>query len=374
MSFKKTGLRPAQAATLGLILLTTQLSSSWAVEPIINSFLSTRSEGMGGVSMTTGFYEENFFNNPARVIANPESKLTLFQLTAESNTHLIKALSNTSGTLGDIANREVGQNLHERVQLVLPAWYLAAQGGRKFAIAFGLIASGQSNLNLSNSYQSSGSTLVDLGPALTFGYNVLNDDSLWIGTTLHGTARLSADHAVNLMNIIRGSTVNLSSLTNEGAMYNFDFGVYYRFLQVGPWELHAAAAGQNLLGGAFTSIPVSLFKVGSSPIKQNRSLGLGISVGRESWGFLGNTLLAIEATNIWNNGSGSLYRLLHVGLETHWKSIALRAGLNQGYWTAGLGLDFFYFALNFASYGEELGLNVGQQEDRRYTMNLGIHF
>jgi len=349
--------------------------TAWAIDPINSSFLSPRSVGMGGVVMSTGLYEENFFNNPARVTMNPESKLTLFQFTAETNTNTLGLISNTSGTLGNILNRQAGKNLHERVQLVLPAWYLAALDSRKLAIGFGFIGGAQSNLDLSNNYQTSGSTLLDVGPALTLGYKLLSDDSLSIGTTLHGTYRFSINQAVNLMGAIAGtSSVTSNSLINNGAMYNLDLGVFYRFLQLGPWEFHAALAGQNLLGGAFTSIRTPINQIGSTPIPQNTSVGVGVSIGRENWDFLGNTTLALEATNIFNNSSGSVFRLIHIGLETHLKSIAFRAGLNQGYLTAGLGVDFFYFALNFATYGEELALNVGRQEDRRYAMNLGIHF
>jgi hypothetical protein len=53
--------------------------------------------------------------------------------------------------------------------------------------------------------------------------------------------------------------------------------------------------------------------------------------------------------------------------------LAFRLGLNQGYLSAGLGLDVHYFTLDLATYGEEMGLNAGSFQDRRYTFNFGLH-
>ncbi len=363
----------AKLFTLSGVMLF-QSAPAQAVEPIIRPFVSTRSTGMGSTLITTGLYEENFFGNPARVLANPKSKFTLFELTGETNTNTLRALSKRSETLASILNSEAGKNLHQRLQAVLPAWYLAAHGDRRFAIAFGVIAGAQNDFTISNNYASSGAAIVDLTPALTFGYKPLKDDSLSLGITLRGSYRFSIASGVNFLDLVRSDSTTLSSLSGDGAMYNFDLGVMYHFLQLGPWEFKAGLAGQNLLGGAFNTIGLKLSKSKQSPIEQLRSFGTGISVVRKEWGNLTDSLFAFEVRDILNNGAGSFFRLLHIGLETHWKSLAVRTGLNQGYWTAGLGADFHYFNLDFATYGEELGLNAGQQEDRRYAVSLGTHF
>jgi hypothetical protein len=64
---------------------------------------------------------------------------------------------------------------------------------------------------------------------------------------------------------------------------------------------------------------------------------------------------------------------VHLGGETHWRSLAGRLGFNQGYLSAGIGLDVHYFTLDFATYGEEIGLNAGTMEDRRFILTLGAH-
>jgi hypothetical protein len=130
------------------------------------------------------------------------------------------------------------------------------------------------------------------------------------------------------------------------------------------------------------------------PVRVSRNLNLGVSATRATWGVFTHTSFAFEVTDIGNNsndvnaptpssdpgqatdanqyGAGSVFRMIHIGAETHWKLVALRAGLNQGYLAAGLGLDLRFFTLDFATYGEEMSLNAGGIEDRRYALQLGF--
>jgi len=73
-----------------------------------------------------------------------------------------------------------------------------------------------------------------------------------------------------------------------------------------------------------------------------------------------------------NNPNGSLYRTLHLGGETHFSILVPRVGINQGYLAAGLGIDLKIFQLDLATYGEEMTLNPGGLEDRRYALRLGF--
>ncbi|HVK61938.1 MAG TPA: hypothetical protein VM432_10325 [Bdellovibrionales bacterium] len=61
---------------------------------------------------------------------------------------------------------------------------------------------------------------------------------------------------------------------------------------------------------------------------------------------------------------------IHLGLEVDLMLLALRAGLNQGYYTAGVGLDIGPLRIDAATYGVELGEYPGQQEDRRYVAQI----
>jgi hypothetical protein len=61
---------------------------------------------------------------------------------------------------------------------------------------------------------------------------------------------------------------------------------------------------------------------------------------------------------------------LHLGLELDLPLIDIRAGLHQGYWTAGVGLGFGILSFDLASYGVEMGEYPGQREDRRYVAQM----
>src|SRR5690606_20233983 len=77
------------AAAAGLL----GVKTSQAADRIIRPFHSVRSLGMGGVFLTTGLYDENFFGNPARVTANPKWKVQIFDLAVEANASTISSLS-----------------------------------------------------------------------------------------------------------------------------------------------------------------------------------------------------------------------------------------------------------------------------------------
>jgi hypothetical protein len=65
---------------------------------------------------------------------------------------------------------------------------------------------------------------------------------------------------------------------------------------------------------------------------------------------------------------------LHAGVEVSLPLIDLRAGLNQGYYTAGVGLNLLFAQIDIATYGVELGAYPGQLEDRRYVAQITFDF
>jgi hypothetical protein len=226
---------------------------------------------------------------------------------------------------------------------------------------------------LRQSYQLNFGGVVDLGPAITYGRKFLYDKSLSVGVTGRFTYRAATNPNYSLLDYVRGESLKLDNIAGDGAMYNFDVGTTYRFAKWGNFDMSVGGAIQNILGSRYNNSTFSLIKKGNEPPSQLRSYGVGINASRPAWGFMGATTFAFEITDVLNNPNGSIYKLLHLGGETRWKVFALRAGLNQGYLSGGLGIDLHYLSLNIATYGEELGLNAGTFEDRRYTFDIGLH-
>jgi hypothetical protein len=101
-------------------------------------------------------------------------------------------------------------------------------------------------------------------------------------------------------------------------------------------------------------------------------MGFGFSATQPSLWKLTDTVVALEVQDIGLGAKGSLFRHLHVGGETKWKLISLGLGVNQGYLCAGLGFDLKVLKLDLATFGEEMGLNTGTQENRVYALRFAL--
>ena len=344
----------------------------FALYQIRKPFVSTRSVGMGGVKISTGLYEENFFNNPARVTENPTNRFTLLKLTPlETNAQSINMIQNLSKNqdIKTVTNA-VGQNVHYQGQVILPAFYLTTNESRNWAFGVGLIANTQADAILRSSFNANLEAAASVGPALTYGYKFFNQQPLSLGVSAHFIAQGGAESNVSLVDFVESNSLRNLLSTNSNLVLDFDFGLTYLLLNFYDYQVNFALSIQNVFNGENT---FALTKTNQSLNFSNpRSYGFGFNLVTPYLFNLSDTTFAIELTDISNNPDGSFFKLFHVGLETHISLFALRAGFNQGYVTAGLGIDLSYITFDFATYGEELELNVGTFEDRRYTLTVGI--
>lgn len=355
---------------------------TYAMEQIIRPYQSIRSAGMGGVKITTGEYEENLYGNPARTAANPTWRVTLFDISAESSTTTItnvQALSKAKSTnLQPIANT-VGNNLHARVETSFPGFYHPNPDG-KFAWALALQTSEQVDLIARRNYQVDPDTVIDVGPTFSLARRYLKDSSLVAGINARLAYRASTARDYSLSDVVRGASFSPTKNGDNGTMFDFDIGATYDFNHWTPhdFHFHAGLAINNMLDGNYSNIPFHPVKaIGTSPTQQPRSLGIGGSVTRESIAaghtHFTNFIAAIEFYDIGNNPSGSMFRTVHIGGEIRWKFVKPRLGLYQGYPTAGVGFDLKLLSIDVATYGEEMSLNAGGKEDRRFALHLALH-
>ncbi len=364
----------AFSALMGLAALTA--GSAQALEPILKPYQSARSSGMGGLKLTTGLYDDNFFGNPARVLANPTWKVTVFDPMVETSSSTLSNVGSIASS-GDDALSAIGgtagSNNHARVQFTTPAVYFP-RGNRSWAVAVGLLTSAQFDVALRNSYQLSPATVVDIGPAVTFGKTFFADARLGVGITPHLTSRLATDANFTLADLISGQSLSPTESGGAGTHFDVDLGATYQLpFRWREFDFDAAVAINNVLGGTYSNLSsIRLAETGALPPAQPRTFGFGMAARRDIWGKFNNTVFALEVQNIGNNPNGSVFRLIHLGGETHWRRIALRAGLNQGYLSGGVGLDLWAIKLDLATYGEEMSLNAGGLQDRRYALRLGF--
>lgn len=68
----------------------------------------------------------------------------------------------------------------------------------------------------------------------------------------------------------------------------------------------------------------------------------------------------------------ALGKKIHIGTEISLPFIDLRAGINQGYMSYGVGMNFLIFRLDAATFNEEVGVYPGQTAQQRILLGLTI--
>lgn len=362
--------------SFSLFALASTLSSAWALDPIIRPFQSVRGAAMGSVKITTGEYVENFFGNPARATSNPNRKFSIFDVSAESNQDTPTHIKKLIGGGDDMATKlaaTTGKNLHGRLQTTFPAVYIPNLSGGKWSFDIGLIHSTQFDVDIRRSYQLNPLFTADIGPAVTVARKFLENDALSVGITTHATYRLATKRNYSLIDFVQSGSLKIEDIAGDGAHLDFDVGATHTInWKPKGWVFQSGVAVGNVFGGNYTSIPFKMKKITHRPVPQPRTVGLGISARqRELWKFT-DFVGAIELTDIGNNPNGSWMRLLHIGTEVRFGVLRPRFGINQGYLCGGLGLDLRFFQLDLATYGEEMTLNPGGWEDRRYAARIAF--
>ncbi len=361
---------------IGFFALSFVSPSAQALDNIIRPYQGIRSSGMGGVLLSTGLYDENFFGNPARTSANPIWRLSLVQVQLETDYNFVnqvRTIMNDSDKVSALSN-SVGDVAHGRIQTAMPSVYIPHLG--RMSYAFGILTSTQTDVVIHRFYGIEPSVIVDVGPALSVSETFMDEGRLAIGATAHVMARANTKTDYSLNDWLRGKNPSLNNIGQSGAQYDFDIGSTYRvnWMPLG-FKVTPAVAINNILDGRFSNLKL---KPGadsfSHPARsQPRTFGGGCSFTRdELWKFT-NATFAVDVRDIGNNKNGSYFRLIHFGGEVNYGILAPRAGINQGYLSAGLGINMPIMTLDFATYGEEMTLNPGGIEDRRYAVQVGFH-
>jgi len=350
-------------------------SPALAISPIIRSYQSVRAAGMGNVRYTTGLYEENFYGNPARVSENPSSMFQLPKFTIEAGSGAISSLGDLLGSNSggfSAVSGSVGKPISARFQFLFPAYYKREFITSDWSFGAGLMMSAQMVGQLSQSGAITPTTVIGGGPAITIARRLLPEDRLSIGLTTHAEFRATSGNAFSIIDFLKGSVA--SSLRGGSGMgVDFDLGTTFRpHWGLGGFNYELGFAINNLLGGKYNNLGGKIDGWNGDPTASPTSLNFGLAARKDDLWKFKSFMMALEFTDIGNNKNGSIFRSIHLGSEAQWKSIAIRAGFNQGYICGGLGFDFGFFTLNASTYGEEMGLNVGSLEDRRYALDFGF--
>jgi hypothetical protein len=175
----------------------------------------------------------------------------------------------------------------------------------------------------------------------------------------------------------------------RGQAFGVDLGLLYDVGRVaGAGHLLLGATGYNLLASDFSydfegyvtknserddatiTEEVALADV---HFQQNVQYRVGAAyVLPQTWRFLRETTLALDYLGAPQAPADrSILTRLHLGAQTSINDwLYLRAGLNQGYSTAGLGLHLSFVQIDYAFYGQEKGRFAGQRPSWHHRVQI----
>jgi hypothetical protein len=364
------------ALLVSLLTFPVLTPSSNAFDPIIRPYQTVRTAGMGNIRYTTGIYEDNFYANPARITENPKTLFQFPKITLEAGGGTISSisdmLSSSNGGFDSVSN-SVGKPLSARFQMLFPAFYKPTFFSPDWAFAFGIPVSAQVMGQVSQSGLVTPTTVIGGGPTFSLARRLLPEERLSIGTTIHGDFRATAGKAYNLYDLLRD---NIKKTLSGGSGLNIDFDLGSTFRPhwgLGGFNYEVAFTINNVLGGTYDNLGGKIPGWDGLPTASPRSFNAGLAARKDVlWEFT-QFMMALEFTDMGANGNGSIFREIHFGAEASWKWLRIRSGINQGYFCGGLGFYFGHFKMDLATYGEEMGLNVGNAQDRRYALDFGFH-
>ena len=230
---------------------------------------------------------------------------------------------------------------------------------------FGLFSNNYTNMQFNDpTFPTFHTNLIsDYGYQFAGAFGLGGDSSL--GITLRHTKRWGGDKDIDIMTLIGASSGSLASsnFQDRGVGHSVDLA-YMTTLN------HPLKPTLSLV---WNDVGVTTFNLTSGttpPPSQYDNLIFGASIKQE-WGIMSFTH-AFEYKFIRTTGY-DLSKKLHFGTETSLGPLDLRAGINQGYITYGVGVDLLFFQLDAAAYATELGNYAGQARSDRYNVSLTIN-
>jgi len=323
--------------------------------------------GMGGAFTAVADDENALFYNPAGLsdistvqvgIVNPLVEVS--KNTLDFVNDIQDADLDDTGEVADLLRDYLGEHQHVRAALY-PHVGLNIAG---YGVMIGALAQATLDAEVHNPVwpELDADFVRDLGLLGGVGAN-LPLSGLRIGAALKYIDRESLSETYDAVDIASDDFEDqVEDDYKSGSGVGLDLGAIYRLPFVNVVDLD--------VGLALLNIP----KMSMGDAKDlETEVNLGIAAKRGLAGF--DLIGAVDFIDLTHNHEADPDNMkrLHMGLELQFPAVlAVRAGINQGYLTAGATLDFWVLRLDAATYAEEVGSYAGQKEDRRYIGQISI--
>lgn len=324
-----------------------------------------RPMGMGGAFVAVSNDANALFYNPAGLADNSSIRASIFPLEIEVS-------ENSYGMYKDAADVDfdseqetaeflrdhIGDLAHFNLSLV-PSFSMP-----RFAFcAFGIArADLQAHDRQYPKLEIQGVNDFGLGA----GYaHPLMDDSLLIGASLKYLFRRSIAEVYTVTDIADSDfDERIDDDLEDGHGILLDLGVIYKLTSLGFTDTRVGLSMNNLIGS----------KLGDA---QDLDDHVDIGIAQELDLKATKLTLALDYVDLFSQlgDDDDFAKRVRAGAEVElMKFLEVRAGVYQGYFTAGLGLDGRVVRLDAVTYAEEVGAYAGQRADRRYTVRFTAGF
>jgi hypothetical protein len=341
----------------GIALLLICLAGAASARDYFPNFERIRPLGMGGAFTAVADSEDAAFYNPAGLNNLTAGRVTVFNPLLEFSKGAPPAIrdyrdvhTDNEVEIADFLKRHIGEPTHFRFQ------WTPGYARQDFAL-FGL-----ANAVLDARIRDRANPMADVVAAADAGGQLSFARGFKGGRVqIGGTARLIHRWSIDKSYAARDFLDNGFSFDNEaktGTGLGGDLGAIVRL----PWRFSP-------------SVGVVVKDVGSPRIGDSLRNRQDVRVGaaaKQAFN-IGTLKVAADVRRI--GYPEDFWKKVHLGAEFAFpRFVSVRAGLYQGYWSAGATLDLRLLRLAYATYAAEVGAFPAQVADRRHVAQLDLGF
>ena len=355
-------------------------------------YKDSRIMAMGGANVATGGYSSSIFSNPAGIANLPKDQKLIVELLgiqasggedlSDFATDMADAMdSDNQNEIVDVAAKYQGKPLN----VVASNYSSLSYSGETSAFTFGLLSAADLNIVTHNHatdlLNTHSRAYAGITTAYSYTINDLGMGDLKLGLGAKYIQQKSYEGTILLSDLLSGDNladVLQDKMESDSSGYGIDLGAIYTFdAPLSPsLGLSVLNIGKMDFDGQYGEQPMTV-NIGAA-IEPNISF---LHKTRVALDYV--DLLNANKTRVYQNNSYKDYddtdmiKRIRFGATTmlydnSWSALELAGGIYQGAYTAGLDFTVTVFRIGVSTYQEQIGPKSGDQEDRRYSVNLGI--